>query len=261
MTDLQPLRLERAGAVARIVLSRPEAGNAIDLPMAEAISRAALECDADETIRCVVLTGEGKLFCGGGDVKGFAAAGDAAPALIKAITGNLHLGLARLLRMEKPLVTVVNGPVGGAGFSLACLGDIVIAARSAHFTVGYTAVGLAPDGGLSWLLPRLVGLRRAQELILGNRRVDAEEAAALGLVTRVVDDADLRAEEERVATELAAGPTKAIGAVRRLILSGATSSIETQMELESRTISELAGSAHGREGVAAFAGKRRPDFR
>lgn len=254
------LKLERRDLVARMILSRPSAGNSIDLHMAESFSRAAQQCAADASIRCVVLTGEGKLFCGGGDVRSFAEAGSEAPQLIRAITRNLHAGVSCLMRMEKPLVTIINGPAGGAGMSLACLGDIAIAAQSAHFTSGYTALGLVPDGGLTWMLPRLVGLRRAQELIVTNRRVSAPDAADLGLITRAVPDAGL-SEAEAEATELlATGATAAFGRLRQLLLGSSAADIEAQMEEESREISALAGSPHGREGIAAFAAKRRPVF-
>ena len=171
MSEHEPVRIERRGRSAWIVLSRPDRGNTIDLATARALMSAAAACDADEGISCVVLTGEGKLFCGGGDVQSFATAADDAPRLIRAITSHLHVAIATFARMDKPLVTVINGPAAGAGLSLAILGDIALASRSAHFTVAYTGIGLTPDGGASWLLPRLVGLRRAQELVLTNRRL------------------------------------------------------------------------------------------
>jgi 2-(1,2-epoxy-1,2-dihydrophenyl)acetyl-CoA isomerase len=160
MSDAEPIRLETKDSVAWITLTRPQAGNTIDVAMARALMEASLSVDEDDAVRAVVLTGEGRLFCGGGDVQSFASAGEGVPALIKQITGPLHVAIARLARMNKPLVTLINGPAAGAGLSLAVLGDIALAARSAHFTVAYTAIGLTPDGGASWLLPRLVGMRR-----------------------------------------------------------------------------------------------------
>ncbi len=252
---------ERRGAVAALTLNRPAVGNAIDVPMARALMEAAMVCDEDESIRCVLLTGSGRLFCAGGDVGGFAKAGDNAGALVKEITAYLHVAISRLSRMRKPLVCAINGPAAGAGFSLAVLGDLVLAAKSAHLTLAYTAIGLTPDGGSTWLLPRLVGLRLAQELVLTNRRLPAEEAAALGLITRAVDDADLVAEADKLTAALAAGATQALGQARRLLLSSFETSLETQMELESRSIGEATRTSHGREGVSAFLAKRKPEFR
>ena len=261
MTIDSPILLERRGAVAVLTLNRPTVGNAIDVPLARALMDAVLECDEDDSIRCVLLTGAGRMFCAGGDVGGFAKAGDNAGALVKEITGYLHVAISRLSRMAKPLVCAVNGPAAGAGFPLALLGDLVIAAKSAHLTLAYTAIGLTPDGSSTWLLPRLVGLRLTQELVLTNRRVGAEEAVTLGLITRVVDDADLASEADKLATTLAAGATQAFGAARRLLLQSFESSLETQMERESRSIGDAARTPHGREGIAAFLGKRKPEFK
>jgi 2-(1,2-epoxy-1,2-dihydrophenyl)acetyl-CoA isomerase len=254
------LKLERLGAVARLTLNRPSVGNSFDVPLARALMETAIACDEDETVRCVLLTGAGRMFCAGGDVAGFANAGENAAGLIKEITAYLHSAISRFARMPKPLVTAINGPAAGAGFSLALLGDIVLAAKSANFTLAYSAIGLSPDGGATFLLPRLVGLRRAQELILLNTRVTADEAAAMGLITRAVDDAAFEAETLAIAEKLARAPTGALGRARELLLRSYGASLEEQMEVESRAIGESARSAHGREGVAAFLAKRKPDF-
>ncbi|MDT9598764.1 enoyl-CoA hydratase/isomerase family protein [Sphingosinicella rhizophila] len=260
MSDEYPVRFERRGPAAWIILSRPERGNTIDLATARALMELSAACDADQGIRCVVVTGEGKLFCGGGDVQSFTAAGAEAPQLIKAITAHLHVAIATFARMDKPLVTVINGPAAGAGLSLAALGDIALASRSAHFTLAYTAIGLSPDGGASWLLPRLVGLRRAQELVLTNRRMSADEAAEAGLITRAVDPNVLVSEADKVIEALAQGATGALGRSRQLLLSSFGNSLETQMELEARAITASMATADGREGVASFQEKRRPEF-
>ena len=252
--------LERVGAVARITLSRADVGNAIDVPMARAFMEAAIACDEDEAVRCILLTGAGRLFCGGGDVAAFNGAGEALPAFLKEITAYLHSAIARLVRGDKPVVTAVNGAAAGAGVGLALLGDIVIAGASARFTLAYTAIGMSPDGAATWLLPRLVGLRRAQELCLTNRSVKADEAAAMGLITRVVPDEALAQEAADTARDLSLGPTSAFAAVRRLLLASSDNPIETQMELESRSIAAQARTADGREGVSAFAAKRKPVY-
>ena len=179
------------GAIATLTLDRPQAGNAIEIPMAREFMELAIRCEGDAAIRCVVLTGAGKLFCGGGDVAAFANAGDQLPEFLREITSYLHAGIAALARMDKPLVVAVNGSAAGAGIGLAIMGDVVLCDPAASFSLAYTGIGLTPDGGTTWLLPRLIGLRRAQELCLTNRKVRADEAASLGLVTRVVGECEL----------------------------------------------------------------------
>ena len=256
-----PVLLDVTGGIARITLNRPQMGNAIDLSMARALVEIAIRCQADESIRCVVLTGAGKLFCAGGDVRLFESAGDNVGALLDELAGTLHMAVARFARMEKPLLVLVNGPAAGAGLGLAASGDVVIAGRSAHFTAAYGAIGLTPDGGASWLLPRLVGLRKAQEIILTNRRIKADEAEAIGLVTRTVDDDALAEEGERMAAQLADAAIGAIGAARNLLRQSFESAFETQLEREVLSISRTGASAEGREGLAAFLAKRPADFK
>lgn len=249
----------RDQAVACVTLNRPDVGNAIDVELAEQLLEAAIALDEDDGVRCVVLTGTGKLFCAGGDIGAFASAGERLPADLKTITAYLHAAQLRLLRMDKPLITAINGAAAGAGIGLAAMGDIALAVPSASFTLAYTAIGLSPDGGASWLLPRLIGLRRAQELCLRNRKVGADEAAAIGLVTRVLPG-DLMQEALSIAHELSAGATPAYGATRRLLLDGAVASVEGQFDAEARSIAALSRTAEGREGIAAFAARRAPDF-
>lgn len=254
------LLLERAGPIATLKLNRPDVGNALDVPMARAFMEAAIACDEDDAVRCVVLTGTGRMFCVGGDVGGFAAAGESIPLLLKEITAYVHAGVTRLARMNKPLLTAINGPAAGVGLSLALLGDIALATRSAHFTAAYTALGLSPDGGTTWLLPRLVGLRKAQELTFLNTRVTADDAVQMGLITRAVEDAAFESEVQTTAARLAAAATPALGSVRNLLLDSFGASLESQMDAEARSIAALSRTPHGREGVAAFAAKRKPQF-
>lgn len=261
MSTQSPLLFERRGAVATLTLNRPDVGNAIDVQTAKALMEAAITCDEDDTVRCVVLTGTGRFFCAGGDVGSLSAAAEDVAALVKEITAYLHMGIVRLANMSKPFITAINGPAAGAGMSLAILGDFALAARAAHFTVAYTAIGLTPDGGLTWLLPRLIGLRRAQELILSNRRVGPDEAATLGLITRVVADDELIHEAQAAGATLASSATAALGEVRRLLLASFQSGLESQMEREARAIATATRTPHGREGIGAFVAKRKPEFR
>lgn len=256
----EPALLSVRGGIATITLNRPDAGNAINLPMAKGLLQAAIRCDNDPAIRCVVLTATGKFFCVGGDIADFQAAGDHVPAFISELAGTLHMAVVRLMRMKKPVLGLVNGPAAGAGFSLAICADIVLAGRSAHFTAAYGGVGLSPDGGMSWLLPRLIGMRKAQEMIIANCRVSAEEGAAIGLITRMVEDADLVSEGLKQAEILCAGATEAIGTARALLLSSFDGAFEGQLERETRAITASGGTRECREGIAAFGQRRKPDF-
>ncbi len=249
-----------ADGIGRITLDRPEVGNAIDVPMARALFEAALMCEVDASVRAVVLTGNGRLFCAGGDVGAMKKAGDGLSAALAELIGIFHAAVQRLAAMPKPLLVLVNGPAAGAGLSLAVLGDVVLSARSAHYAAAYGAIGLTADGGLSWLLPRLVGLRKAQEMILTNRRLSAAEAEASGLVTRSVQDADLAGEGEAVAAKLAAAPVAAFGAARALLRESFETGFETQLDRELRSMTMAAG-VEAREGLAAFFEKRPPNFR
>lgn len=264
MADQDPrseaLRFELSDGVATLTLDRPDAANAIDLALGRDLMHAAIRCDEDPAVRAVLLTGTGKMFCAGGDLKAFAAERKALPALLKELTVYLHAATSRFARMDAPLVVAVNGAAAGAGMSLALSGDLVLMAESAKLAMAYTAAGLSPDGSSTWFLPRLLGMRRTQELMLTNRRLSAAEALEWGLVSRVVPDEELAGAAAALARELAAGPTRAFGTVKTLLATAFQESLETQMELEARGIAAMAGTADGREGIDAFVGKRAPKF-
>jgi len=249
------------GGVALITLSRPEAANALDCELARDLFEASLSCGADPDVRAIVITGAGRMFCAGGDLKSFQRAGSGVRAHILELTTYLHGAISRLVRGDAPLIAAVNGAAAGAGLSIACACDIIVAAKSARFTLAYTRAGLTPDGSSTYFLPRRIGLGRAAELALTNRTLSAQEAADWGLANRVVADAELLPVATELATELAEGPTAALGEARRLLHGGLTQTLETQMELEAQAIAEAAESAEGREGVAAFLEKRVPSFR
>ncbi|OFX03691.1 MAG: enoyl-CoA hydratase [Alphaproteobacteria bacterium RIFCSPHIGHO2_12_FULL_63_12] len=255
------IKFECADGVARIVLDRPDRGNAIDLAMARRLARLAICCDNDPSVRVVVLSGMGRLFCAGGDVESFAAAGADAPAYLSDLAGTLHSAVSRFARMQKPSVARVHGAAAGAGLPLAASCDIVIASDSASFCCAYTAIGLSADGASTWILPRLVGLRRAQDMLLTNRKVTAGEAEQIGLVTSVVADDALDAAVDACVSRLVAGPTHAFGRIKSLLADSFGTGLETQLELEARAIAQSASGAEAREGIAAFLQKRKPDFR
>lgn len=251
--------LEVRDNVARITLNRPQSGNAVHLEMVKELAAASLECESNRSVRAVLLSGAGNSFCVGGDVKAFAAQKDL-PRYLREVTAHLHLAVSRFARMDAPVIAVVQGAAAGGGFSLAISCDLVVAAESATFLMAYSKIGMAPDGGSTYFLPRLVGFKRAMELTLTNRVLSAREACEWGIVTEVVPTDELAPRGEEIARSLAQGATGAFGSAKRLLHSGWNQSLETQMELESRAIAEAGGTANGKEGITAFVEKRKAKF-
>jgi 2-(1,2-epoxy-1,2-dihydrophenyl)acetyl-CoA isomerase len=260
MQQFENIIFEKQTSIARIGLNRPDAANGLDSRMASELKQAARLCTDDPEIKVVILSASGRFFCAGGDIKEMLSHGDQVADAVKALADDLHAAISILSRMQAALIVVVNGVAAGAGFSLTLIGDIVLAAESASFTMAYTRAGLCPDGSSSYFLPRLVGLRRAQELMLTNRTLNAQQACELGLVTRVVADGELTAQSELLAAELAAGARLSTAYVKKLLLASSGNDLETQMELEGQLVSRCADSADGREGIQAFVDKRRPAF-
>jgi 2-(1,2-epoxy-1,2-dihydrophenyl)acetyl-CoA isomerase len=258
---MDTIKLEQAAGVATITLNRPDAFNALNLALARELFAAVLQVDEDPAVRCVVITGAGKAFCGGGDVKEFADGLPRIGVLIKELTTYVHGAVSRLVRTPKPVLTAVNGVAAGGGLSLALAGDLVLAAESARFTMAYSRIAATPDGSSTYWLPRLIGLRRAIELFYTNRVLSAREALEWGLVTRVAPDGELSDATRKLAEELAQGPTLALGRGKLLFHASTTESLETQMELESQSIAQSGHTEDFAEGVRAFAAKRPPSFR
>ena len=256
-----PVLVELDEGVGRLRLNRPEASNGLDVPLLRALYDAIMTLHGDPLVRAVVLSGEGPHFCAGGDVKTFASKGDALPDYLREATSWLQISASALMRLQAPVVTAVHGfAAGGGGVGLVCASDFVIAGRSAKFLAGATRVGMAPDAGASVTLTRLVGLRKAMEITMLNPVIDADEALRIGLINRVVEDDDVLDESLALARELAAGPTLAFAATKRLLWEGLGSSVEAQLPDESRTVSELSGTADAREGLAAVIERRAPVF-
>jgi 2-(1,2-epoxy-1,2-dihydrophenyl)acetyl-CoA isomerase len=246
--------------IARITLNRPDAANALNIDMSKDLMHAALQCSEDPNIRAVIITGNGRMFCAGGDLKSFALQGENLAYHLKEVTTYLHAAVSRFTRMDAPVIGAVNGTAAGAGMSLACSCDLVLAAESAKFTMAYTRAGLTPDGSSTYFLPRIVGLKRALELTMTNRLLSAQEAEQWGIVTKVVPDAKLQAEADALAAQLAAAATGALGGSKRLLHNAWNDTLDTQMELEAQAIAVRARTADGREGIAAFLEKRAPKF-
>jgi 2-(1,2-epoxy-1,2-dihydrophenyl)acetyl-CoA isomerase len=258
MTDFDTLTFTQSGSITSIVLNRPDAANGMNDTMLRELAVAATLCDSAAT-KVVTITGAGRFFSAGGDLKAFAAATNAG-AFIKGLANDLHRALSTFARMDAVVITSVNGTAAGAGFSLAATGDLVLAAESAKFTMAYTQVGLSPDGSASYYLPRLIGLRRTQQLMLTNRTLTAAEALDWGLLTEVVADAELASRTEALAHHMARTSRTSNSAVKRLLLGTYRTGLEEQMELEGRLLAENADAADGQEGIAAFVGKRAPKF-
>jgi len=254
------VRYDVKDGVATITLNRPEAYNALNLPLARDLFHAALEADGDAGVRCVVVTGAGKAFCAGGDVKDFADNPGRIGIVIKELTTYLHGTVSRLCRAQKPVIMAVNGVAAGGGMSFALSGDLVVAAESARFTMAYSRIAASPDGSSSYFLPRMIGLRRALELHYTNRVLSAREAMEWGLVNRVHPDAEFPGAVGALARELAQGPTLAFGRAKLLFHQSTQESLETQMELEAQAIAASGHTVDFRNGVLAFARKQPVTF-
>lgn len=258
--EFEKIVLEVDGGVALLTFNRPDQAHAMDKQMMHELMLAAIHCDEDPSIRAVVVTGSGRFFSAGGDLAAFGDAGDEAGALLKEMTAYFHAAVSRFSRMDAPIIAAVNGMAAGAGFSFVAACDMAIAAESARFTSAYTAASLTPDGSSTYFVPRLVGLRRAMELMLTNRRLTAEEALEWGLINQVVPDDQLMDAAMELARSFASGATVAYGAVKRMLHESFAGTLETQMELEARTIAAMSHTRDGREGIDAFLNKRMPSF-
>ncbi len=257
----KPILFKVENNLATITLNRPKAANGLNMELGKELYEIVRQIDLDGSVRAVLINANGKFFSAGGDLKYMEENFENLGPTVKHLADELHRCMAILARMEKPLIVAVNGMAAGAGFSIAISGDIVIAAESAQFTLAYTAAGLSPDGGASHRLPRLVGLRRATELLFLNRRLSAQEALEWGLVTQVVPDEELNEKAEKIALKLASGPTGSFATVKKLLLASYDNSLETQLEMEARGIAACASSENGKEGISAFLEKRKPNFR
>lgn len=261
MNHYQTISVDNREGITTLTINRPEAANAMNLQFSQEFLHAAIQCSADKDLRAVIITGAGdKMFSAGGDVKSFAQKEAQLAPELKELTVYLHAAIAHFARLNAPVIMSVNGTAAGAGFSLAMTGDLVIAAKSAKFTMAYTAIGLCPDGAASFYLPRIIGLRKTQELLLTNRVLSAQEALDWGLINRVVANDDLSEVTWQLAQQIAQGPTQAFGKIKHLLRDSFHNGLELQMEEESQGIVAMGNTPDGQHGIKAFAEKSKPCF-
>ena len=248
--------------VQTITLNRPDKLNAFLPEMHQELRRALERARDDEAIRAVLLTGAGRAFCAGQDLSTRKVEPGAAPIDLSVSLGSYYNPLVRRMReLPKPIIAAVNGVAAGAGANLALACDIVLAARSASFVESFARLGLVPDSGGTYFLPRLVGMARAMGLSLLGERLSAEDAERWGLIWKMVEDAELMPQANALAAELAAGPTKGFGLVKKALYASAGNSLDAQLDLERDLQRDAGFSEDYREGVAAFMAKRAPQFK
>ncbi|WP_323019299.1 enoyl-CoA hydratase/isomerase family protein [Pararhodobacter sp.] len=254
-----PVLLSCDAGVATITLNRPAAANGMNIALMQALHAAVMRCHREPGVRVVHLRGAGRNFCAGGDVREFAAMGEGLGDFLREVTAWLQMAIGALIRLDAVVVTEVQGfAAGGGGLGLVCASDIVIAGAGAKFMAGATRVGMAPDGGASVILPHLVGFRRAAEIVLSNRVVEAAEAERIGLISRMVPDAELADEAKATAALYAQGAPLAQSAAKRLLWNALD--VERCLPEEARTVAGLSATADSREGLAAVIEKRAPRF-
>ncbi len=259
MSAPKHIRTEWDDDVARVVMERTDRHNAMDERMANALAERVSDLAADESVRCLVLTGTGSVFNTGADLSTFE--GDETDAdRLEAIAEPLHDTVSTIVDAPVPVVAGVNGVVAGGGMGLALASDIVLASSDARFEYAYPKIGLSGDGGATWLLPRLVGRRTAQRIAFLDEPIGADEAVDIGIATEVVDDEAFDNRLEGIATSLASGPTKAYGEIKRLFRASSTNSLNEHLDLEQERITSLADTGDYAAGLAAFLEKEPPTF-
>jgi 2-(1,2-epoxy-1,2-dihydrophenyl)acetyl-CoA isomerase len=261
MTSEKTILLTIADGVATITLNRPDRLNSFTAAMHAELREALAEAQDDESVRCVLLTGAGRGFCAGQDLSDRAVApGTQGPDLGVSIETNYNPLVRSLRALPMPVICAVNGVAAGAGANLALACDIVLAARSASFIQAFCKIGLLPDSGGTWTLPRLVGHARAMGLAMLGDKLSAEQAEAWGMIWKAVDDDKLAGEALALARHLATQPTKGLGFIKQALNASSTNDLDAQLDLERDLQREAGHTADYREGVAAFVGKRAPQF-
>lgn len=246
--------------ITKIMLNRPEAYNALNLPLMEALSNALTSLSTDTNTRAVIISGHGKAFCAGGDLKWALQFKGGAPSAFHELAARLHQAMLEIRRMRKPVIAAVNGVAAGAGFSLALACDFRVITRSATLRQAYTSSGLCIDGGGTFTLPRIVGLARALEIAAFDKPISSEQALAWGIATKVADDGKALEEASLMAAELSRTSLNSFGWSKQLLTDSLNTSFETHLERERDGLCACAAHPDGQEGLRAFTEKRKPVF-
>jgi 2-(1,2-epoxy-1,2-dihydrophenyl)acetyl-CoA isomerase len=255
-----PVLTQQHGNLLEIVLNRPEAYNALNLDLMKTLGRILSSAAADEAIKGILITGKGKAFCSGGDLKWISQQSEEAGSVLYTLAPQFHLSITEIRRMQKPVIAAINGIAAGGGFSLALACDFRVIAQSAILRQAYTSSGLSIDGGGSFALPRLVGLARAMEIMAFDNPISSAQALEWGLVTKVVPDEEVISEALAMLHTLTQGALHSFAWSKKLMTDSFNNTLETQLELERQGISDCAAHPDGREGIRAFVERRRPSF-
>ena len=252
------IQFEKIGAIGKITLNRPDKYNAFVRGMALELQKKLDECRSDETIRCIIISGSGKAFCAGQDLK---EATDPNGPTIKEIVRQHYNPIVKKIReIEKPIIAAVNGVAAGAGANVALACDIVVAAKSASFIQAFSKLGLIPDSGGTYFLPRLIGIQKAAALMMTGEAVSAEKAETLGMIYAVYEDSEFETSAMKLADTISSMPTKGLGYTKKLLSQTFNNSLEDQLSLEAETQALSASSKDHQEGIKAFMEKRTPQF-
>ncbi len=254
------VKVEKKESIAILKLNRPKSYNAINMDMALRLSEELIAISDDPKIDGVIITGEGDAFCAGGDLRWIAEQGDDYYATFYSIVSEFHKAIKEIFCMEKPVVAVINGVASGGGLSLALCCDFRIMEKDAKLLFAYTSRGLSPDGGCSYMLPRIVGIAKALEIAAFDREISSEEALRIGLVTEVVEKGEgIKRAKEIINHINEKSPT--FGTTKRLMYESFSSAFESHLENERKTISITSSLRYGKEGIRAFVEKRKPVYK
>lgn len=255
-----PIKATVCGEIATVLFDRPKAFNAFDLDTVTILMDHLINLAADDTVRGIVISGAGKAFCAGGDLRWAASWPLDAPSAFHNLAARYHQCILEIRRMAKPVIAAINGIAAGGGFSLALACDFRVMARSAIMRQAYTSSGLSIDGGGTYMLPRLVGLGKAMEIAAFDKPITADQALKWGLVTKVVEDGHTLEEALKLGEQLTQGPLFSFAWSKKLLTDSFSNSLEAHLELERAALRACAAHSDGREGVAAFLEKRKPTF-
>jgi 2-(1,2-epoxy-1,2-dihydrophenyl)acetyl-CoA isomerase len=256
----ESIELKKNGEIAEVLLNRPETFNAFDLDMVELFSRCLIHLAGDDAVSVVVISGKGKAFCAGGDLKWVSSFAGGPAAGFHELAARYHQAVLEIRRMRKPVIAAINGIAAGGGFSLALACDFRVMAQSAVLRQAYTANGLCIDGGGTFTLPRLVGFARAMEIVAFDKPISSGQALTWSLVTKVSEDGQVMEEARNMARELGKVSLNSFGWCKELLTDSFHTTFETQIERERMGISQCGAHPDGREGLKAFAEKRKPIF-